>query len=83
MNKIFYNTFEKLFSGYFVWTAMSISPIAISRDKLISILNNILSGSFIISNIIFEKFFVFCMFTWDYIYINLVANAISSLEKIL
>lgn len=83
MNKIFYNTFEKLFSGYFVWTAMSLSPIAISRDKLISILNNILSVSLVVVNIVFEKLFIFFIFSWNYINIKLVANIISNLEKIL
>ena len=62
---------------------MSLSPIAISRDKLISILNNILSVSLVVSNIVFEKLFVFFIFTWNYINIKLVANIISNLEKIL
>ena len=83
MNKIIYNTFEKLFWGYFIWTAMSISPIALSRDKLIYTLDNVLNGFIMISCVIFEKSLLLFIYAWDYIYINLLANLISNLEKII
>ncbi len=72
MNKIFYNIFEKLFSGYFVWTAMSVAPIAISRDKLIYILNNFLTGSINFSYVIFEKFLILSTNLVDIFYMKVI-----------
>ena len=77
MNKIIFNTFEKLFWGYFVWTAMSLAPIALSRYKLISLVDNILNGFIKISELLFEKFIFLNIYIWDYIYINLLDNLIS------
>ena len=77
MNKIIFNTFEKLFWGYFVWTTMSLAPIALSRHKLISLMDNILKAFIEISELLFEKFIFLNIYIWDYIYINLLANLIS------
>ena len=83
MNKLIYNTFEKLFSGYFVWTAMSIAPIAISRDKLISMLDNFLTGLINFSYILFEKLLILGINIVDLVYVKVIIHVIEFVNKII